>query len=432
VKISNFVAVLAPAFAVATDAGTSGNAISTASCEGNAEITVPTGFCASIFADSIQHARYIAIAENGDVYVSIEGTNPQQKTTLPAFAALRDTNRDGRADVIERVGERGNTGIALYNGFLYVDQGEKITRYRRAAGQLVPSNPETVVDGLPVNPGHRARNFLFTSDGTMYVNVGSPSNACQVKDRALESPGKDPCEDLATRAGIWKFRANSINQHFSSGARYATGARNSTGIALGDGGRIYAMVHGRDQLTQNWPKVFPDTAYGDENPAESMILVTQGGDYGWPYCYYAFDQKHLVDAPEYGGDGKKTSRCTGKQAPVATYPAHWAPLDLLVYNGSAFPAKYRGGAFITFHGSWNRKKGMQAGGKIVFQPMPNGTPGGAYEVFADQFAGVPADEIDPNRAKHRPVGLAIAPDGSMYVADDKGGRIYRITYNNTP
>ena len=420
-----------PAIAACSAAQMSGSAVSTASCAGDAGITVPAGFCVSVFADSIAHARYLAIAENGDVFVSVEGTQPNNKTPTPAFIALRDTNHDGRADVIEKVGERGNTGIALHNGFLYVDQGEKITRYRRNAGQLVPTGPETVVDGLPLLPGHRARNFLITSDGAMYVNVGSPSNACQVKDRALESPGKDPCEDLATRAGIWRFQANATNQRFSPEARFVTGARNSTGMMLGPDGRIFAMVHGRDQLTQNWPKVFTDSVYGAENPAETMILVEQGRDYGWPYCYYAFDQKRLVDAPEFGGDGKRNSRCADKSAPVATYPAHWSPLGLMLYSGSTFPAKYRGGAFITFHGSWNRLRGQQAGGKIVFQPMVNGMPSGQYEIFADQFAGVPPSEIDPTKAKHRPVGMAIAPDGSMYVTDDKGGRIYRIVYTGS-
>jgi glucose/arabinose dehydrogenase len=375
-------------------------------------------------------ARYVAIADNGDVYVSIEGTNPQDKTpNPPAFIALRDTNHDGRADQIERVGARGNTGLALNGGYLYVDQGENINRYRMQAGQLVPSTtPETVVSGFPMLPGHRSRNFVITRDGSLLVNVGSPSNACQVEDRKLESPGKDPCPELETRAGIWKFSATSLNQQFSSSARIATGARNSTGMALGTDGKLYAMTHGRDQLTQNWPKIFPDTTYGDSNPAETMLQINAGDDFGWPYCYYSVAEKKLVDAPEYGGDGKKDTRCANKKPPLAVYPAHWAPLDLLFYSGSNFPSKYRNGAFITFHGSWNRAKGMQAGGKIVFQPLPNGTASAPYEIFADGFAGVAREEIDPQKAKHRPVGLAVAPDGSMYVADDKGGRIYRITY----
>jgi glucose/arabinose dehydrogenase len=279
-----------------------------------------------------------------------------------------------------------------------------------------------------MNPGHRARNFVITGEGNLLVNVGSPSNACQVQDRKLESPGKDPCTELESRAGIWKFSATALNQQFSPSARIVTGARNSTGMAIGSDGKLYAMTHGRDQLTQNWPKIFPDTSYGDTNPAESLLQMNPGDDFGWPYCYYSFVEKKLVDAPEYGGDGKRTTRCENKKAPLAVYPAHWSPLDLIFYSGSNFPEKYRNGAFITFHGSWNRSKGIQAGGKIVFQPMANGFPSGAYEVFADGFAGVPPEEIDPTKAKHRPVGMAIARDGSMYVADDRGGRIYRITY----
>ena len=401
----------------------------------NGGITLPAGFCAGIFADSVKNARYLAVAANGDVYVSIDGTRPLPPNAPPqppptaAFIAFRDSNNDGRADVVQKAGTRGNTGIGIRGGYLYVDEGERIARYALTPGQLLPSTtPEVIVDGMPLLPSHRARNFAFASDGSLFVNVGSPSNSCQVEERKLESPGKDPCTELETRAGIWKFDADKTGQKFSTDARYATGARNSTGMVITSDGRLLAMTHGRDMLHENWPKVFPDAAYGSNNPAESMLEVSQGDNFGWPYCYYSVDLSKLVTAPEYGGDGKKTDRCTSMKKPIATYPAHWSPLDLLLYQATSFPAKYRNGAFITFHGSWNRMKGMQAGGKVVFQPMTNGRPSGAYEIFADGFAGVPPEQIEPSTAKHRPVGMAVGPDGSLFVTDDRGGRIYRITY----
>lgn len=402
----------------------------------NAGITLPPGFCASVFADSLGRIRYLAVAPNGDVYASIDGTRPvpQGQTPPPsrgAFVALRDSDNDGRADRIEYAGTRGNTGIALRGNYLYVDEGERIVRYPRAAGQLVPTmTPEVIVSGMPLTPGHRARNFAFGPDGSLYVNVGSATNSCQVRDRTPESPGIDPCTELLTRAGIWRFSETAANQGFSQSARYATGVRNGTGMAF-LGSQLYAMTHGRDMLWENWPKVYPDSLYGTHNPAEKLLRVDEGDNFGWPYCYYSVNLNRLVTAPEYGGDGTKTDRCGGSEGPAAAYPAHWAPLDLHFYSGTTFPAKYRSGVFISFHGSWNRAPGMQAGGKIVFQPFANGEPSGEYEIFADEFAGLPATEIRPNLAKHRPVGIAMGPGGELYIADDAGGRIYRIVYRGT-
>lgn len=405
----------------------------------DAQLTLPDGFCAAVFADSISHARHLVVASNGDVYVTVEGTMPSpekqisgaDKGSAPySFAAIRDTNHDGKADIVKHVGSLGNTGIGLSNGYLYVDEGKRIVRYARPDSQLVPTaKPEVVVDGIPLGPGHRSRNFVIGSDGALYVNVGSPSNSCQKKDRANESPGKDPCEELTTRAGIWRFAANKVNQHFSPSARYATGIRNGMGLAFGPDGKLYGTQHGRDQLYQNWQKLFPDPKYGADNPAEEFIQINQGDDFGWPYCYYAQDQKKLVDAPEYGGDGKKTDRCSSKKEPVVAYPGHWAPMSLLFYTGSAFPARYRDGAFIAFHGSWNRAPELQEGYRVVFQPLNNGAAGGNYETFANGFAGVTGPNLQPGTAKHRPTGLAQGPDGALYVSDDMGGRIYRITYN---
>jgi len=410
-----------------------------AKCVGdNAGLMLPAGVCATVFADSIGHARHVVVAPNGDVYVTLEGTQPTPKNqTAPAtaeppkasFVALRDTTRDGRADVIERVGTVGNTGIALANGYLYVDEGKEIVRYKRGDDELKPSGArEVVVQNLPLLPGHRSRNIAIGNDGALYVNVGSATNSCQVKDRLNESPGQDPCTELNTRAGVWKFDANKTGQSFSEKARFASGIRNGMGLAVRPGdGALFATQHGRDQLHDNWPKLFPTTQYQAENPGEELLQVSQGDNFGWPYCYYAVDEKKLVTAPEYGGDGKKTDRCTDKKAPVAVYPGHWAPMSLLFYTGSALPPKYKDGVFIAFHGSWNRAPDPQAGYRVVFQPMSNGQASGDYETFADGFTGLSPEEIQPDRAKHRPVGLAQGPDGALYITDDAGGRVYRLT-----
>ena len=402
-------------------------------CPGdNAGLTMAPGFCASIFADSVGNARHIVVAGNGDVYVTLETAPapPGGRKSAPAsFVALRDTTKDGRADVVVRGGGRGNTGIALFNGYLYVDEGKRLVRYARADSQLAPaSTAEVVVRDLPFQPGHRARNFVIAGDGSLYVNVGSATNSCQTKDRAAKSPGHDPCTELLTRAGIWRFDATTPNQRFAAGARFATGIRNAMGLAIGGDEKLYATQHGRDQLHDSWADRF-STTYQAENPAEELLQVNAGDDFGWPYCYFAVDTKSRVTAPEYGGDGKKADRCGAFKAPAASFPGHWAPMSLLFYRGGMLPGKYEDGAFIAFHGSWNRLPEPQAGYRIVFQPLASGAAQGAYETIADGFAGMAPDKVQPDAAKHRPVGLATGPDGALYISDDAGGRIYRVTYN---
>lgn len=407
-------------------------------CSGdNAGLTLPDGFCASVFADSVGRARHVAVADNGDVYVTIDGTQPPRENApkepqAPGVSviALRDSTGDGKADTVARIGSLGNTGIQLWNGYLYVDEGKQIVRYKRGANELKPSGRrEVVVFGLPLLPGHRARNIAIGPDSALYVNVGSATNSCQQKERANESPGIDPCVELQTRAGTWKFSATRTGQTFTPRARFATGIRNGMGLTVNPAdGTVWQTQHGRDQLFQNWEKVFPSPKYSAENPAEELMQVSQGDDFGWPYCYYAVDEKKRVTAPEYGGDGKKTDRCGSAKDPAATFPGHWAPMAVMFYTGNQFPAKYRNGAFITFHGSWNRAPEHQAGYRIVFQPLSGGKGSGDYETFANGFATMPDAELQPGNARHRPMGIAMAPDGSLYVTDDKGGRVYRITY----
>src|SRR5918997_5162840 len=144
--------------------------------------------------------------------------------------------------------------------------------------------------------------------------------------------------------------------------------------------------------------------------------------FGWPYYYHDATQHKLVLAPEYGGDGKKVAECAAKRGPVAAFPAHWAPNALVFYTGKMFPSSYQGGAFIAFHGSWNRSPEPQQGYNVVFQPMSNGKASGDFQVFADGFAGA---RKEPGLAAHRPAGLAVGPDGSLYISDDQGGRVWR-------
>jgi glucose/arabinose dehydrogenase len=395
-------------------------------------LKLPGGFRATVYADSLGQARHIAVADNGDLYVN---TWPSD-TTRPApqggnLVALRDTNRDGEADLIRRFGptgpgEHGGTGLALYQGSVYAESGPTILRWKLPSGGLAPeAPPDTIVTGMPTKGGHTMHPFVISPSGDLFVDIGSATNSCQVEDRETGSPGERPCKELEGRAGIWRFSAERTGQRYSRGARYATGIRNAEGFAIHPGDRaLFATQHGRDQLFQNWPKLFT-AKQGAELPAEELLRVQRGGDYGWPYCYFDQDQGRLVLAPEYGGDGKKVGECAQKLGPAAAYPGHWAPMALLFYTGGIFPEKYRNGVFIAFHGSWNRAPEAQAGYNVVFQPFAEGRPQGGYEVFADGFAG---GDKQPERAAHRPTGLAQGPDGAVYVSDDAGGRVWRITY----
>ncbi len=242
----------------------------------------------------------------------------------------------------------------------------------------------------------------------MYVDVATATNSCQLKNRTLKSPGADPCTELETRGGIWRYDANKTNQTFSPAERFATGIRNAEGFAIDDSGRLFVTQHGRDQLHANWPDLYkPDQEA--TLPAEELLLLKPGGDYGWPECYYdAFVQK-LVLAPEYGGDGGKTvGPCANKIAPTAAFPAHWAPNGMVHYDKKQFPARYRNGVFIAFHGSWNRAPYAQGGYNVVFQPLAGDQASGRCEIFADGFAGAVKS---PDKRHHRPTGLAVGPDG---------------------
>jgi glucose/arabinose dehydrogenase/mono/diheme cytochrome c family protein len=432
--IGMLLAFAVPAFAQAEH----GAALSHAeTCSGdNGGIALPPGFCATVFADNIGHARHLVVAPNGVIYVNTWSGQYYGNDTPPAggcLVALQDTRGNGHADVNIRFGDtlangdHGGTGIALYNGALYAEVNDRIVRYSLPAGSIVPSAaPDVIVSGLPLSGDHPMHPFAIDRQGNLLVDLGSATNSCQVLNRTAGSQGINPCTELERRAGIWKYDANRTGQRFAPAERFATGIRNGEGFAFDTAGRIYVTQHGRDQLSENWPNLYrPDQ--GPELPAEELLLLEQGADYGWPECYFDGAQQKLVLAPEYGGDGGKTvGLCAQKTAPIAAFPAHWAPNDLALYDGRQFPEAYRGGVFIAFHGSWNRAPFPQAGYNVVFQPLANGKPAGKFVVFADGFAGAVKE---PGQAAHRPSGLAISPDGALYISDDAHGRIWRVTFH---
>jgi glucose/arabinose dehydrogenase len=340
---------------------------------------------------------------------------------------LYDKNGDGVADQEVDFGNFKGTGIAIKNGYLYASSDVAVFRFKlRDDGTIEnPAAPEKIVTGLIARGEHEAKAITLDNDGNLYVNIGAYSNSCQVADRKNGSPGIKPCPILDSAAGIWQFKADKPNQTYADGTRYGTGLRNVVGLDWNAAtNTLFVMQHGRDQLTM-FPQYFDDKKNA-VLPAECMYEIHKGDNAGWPYIYFDDVQNKKILMPEYGGDGVKTA---GEDAidPVVAFPAHTAPNGLLFYTGSQFPEKYKNGAFIAFHGSWNRAPEPQEGFYVAFVPFSNGKPSGKWEIFANGFSGGP-DKTASGRAIHRPCGLAQGPDGSLYVTDDTKGTIWKITY----
>ncbi|SFW81636.1 PQQ-dependent sugar dehydrogenase [Chitinophaga sancti] len=391
----------------------------------NAGLKLPTGFGALVATEGLGHARHLTVTPEGDLYVKVEGTRNKGNTIW----YLQDTNGDGKIDKKTGFFKYDGTGIEVKGNYLYASSNTDVYRFKLNDKHQVidTTKAETIVTGLINRHQHEAKAFTLDNDGNLYVNIGAYSNSCQTKDRTRGSLGMQPCPILDSAGGIWQFKADKANQAYGDGTRYATGLRNVVGLDWNTQlNQLFVMQHGRDQLHDLFPDQY-DEKQSAELPAECMYALHKGSDCGWPYIYYDQFQHKKILAPEYGGDGKKTGG-DHIQDPAAAYPGHMAPNAILFYTGNMFPEKYRNGAFIAFHGSWNRAPEPQKGYFVVFQPFKDGKPAGDWEIFAEGFAGT-GEIKSPGQAAHRPCGLAQGPDGSLYVSDDVKGTVYRIIYN---
>ncbi len=391
----------------------------------NGGLILPEGFAAIKVADSLGPGRHITVKDNGDIYLSLN-----KLVDGKGAVALRDTDGDGKADEINYFGSVAGTGIELHNGYLYYSSNSMVVRYPfENYTDLVPKEEyEVIAGGLTDERQHAAKPFEFDGEGNMYVTIGAPANACMEQMRTKGSPGMDPCPILEYAGGIWRFREDVMNQdQMKDGYRYSTGIRHAVALKWNPVvHKLYAVQHGRDQLHQFFPDLYTDEQSA-ELPAEEFLMLEDGANFGWPYCYYDQLQEKKVLAPEYGGDGEMTGRCENATDPIMAFPGHMAPNDLLFYTGEQYPEKYKNGAFIAFHGSWNRAPMPQKGYFVVFVPFEGTLPSGDWEVFADGFSQLETVS-NPGDAARRPCGMALGPDGSLYVSDSRQGTIWRIFY----
>lgn len=393
----------------------------------NDGLMVPEGFQVVVVAEGIGRARHLAVRDNGDIYVAM-----RQAHAGKCLAALRDEDNDGIADIIHYFGDFGECGsVEIHGDYLYFSNLKTVYRVALDKTALVPDAPvDVIAKGFSIEgPWHNYKVLAFDESQNIYVNVGAPSNACQEKWRTPGSPGMRPCPHLEQHAGVWRFRADQMEQTQSeNGERYATGVRNGVALAWNPFSKaLYAIPHGRDLLHDLWPKHYTD-ADSAALPAEEFFKLRKNFNGGWPYTYYDQRKGQRMVAPEYGGDGKTVDKSGQYENPIAAFPGHWGPNDLIFYTGKQFPKTYQGGAFVAFVGGWNRAPYPQEGYQVAFVPFDKqGLPTGAAVTFVDNFAGKP-QIASPDEAQYRPTGLAEGPDGSLFIADSVGGRIWRVVY----
>jgi len=340
---------------------------------GVANVHLPPGFHANIFYAGISAPRFITFSPDGTLFVAERGTE--------SIVALPDPSHTGKATrkIVVVSGLDSPTSLVFYNGALYVGEQSRVSRFTLSPDLRVTSK-QVIVPDLPASGIHTTRTVLVGPDGNLYVSIGSSCNLCVEID--------------SHRAAVWMYHLDG-----SGGRLYARGLRNAVGMAINPWNKqIWVTNNGRDFM-------------GDNSPPETVYALQDGGNYGWPRCQAG----DIID-PDLGHSGD----CNGVVQPLIKMQAHSAPLGLAFYNATQFPQQYHG-LFVAFHGSWNRS--VPTGYKVVFIPLDaNGKIIGPAQDFATGWL------VNNDTAVGRPVGLAVGPDGALYVSDDKAGMIYRIAY----
>lgn len=337
-------------------------------------VNLPPGFGISVYAQGLRDPRMMAVGPDDALYVAERGAG--------RIIRLPDSDQDGIADGIETVADNLSAPSSLAfttDGTIYVGETTRILRLRDPDSDGIYQQRDVVIDGLP-SGGHNTRTVLFSPDETyLYVSIGSSCNVCE--------------EDDPRRATIVRYRPDGSEEFI-----YATGLRNAVGITFRPGTEeLWATNNGRDWL-------------GDDHPPETVYLVREGDDAGWPRCHAG-----RIEDPDFGGPGA----CDDVIAPVVEMQAHSAPLGLTFYSGTQFPQDYQGDLFVAFHGSWNRTE--PTGYKVVHIPIEDGTAG-AVRDFATGWLRSDGTQWG------RPVDVITGSDGGLYISDDGGDRIYRVFY----
>jgi len=372
----------------------------------DASIKVPDGFCATLVTEAVGRGRHLAVRANGDIFVARLGS----RRDSGGIATVRGAS-------VVNFWSGPVHGLAMASdSTLYASTAHEILRFRFKGDSVAPRKTvDTVVMGLP-GGAVPSNTIILDRNGSLIVGIPAPATSCEKKN---------PCPVLATAAGIWRFDTGKRNQKPTDGTRIATGLRAPLALAVNPRDTaIYAVTHGPDSLHEHYPQI--DATVAATHPGDEMVRVSSiKADYGWPYCYYDVIAGTRVQSPEYGGDGRTPGSCDRLIRPVMSFPAHWEPMAMVFSNSQKLPEKYRDGAFVAFHGSSHRAPLPEDGYAVAFVPFRHGVPSMNFEVFADGFAGAMKSATG---ARSRPAGLALGPDGSLYVSDDKGGRIWRITY----